>query len=66
LKLSTLNASHQKNQLKCRDKMHKDIKIREMFGLGELEFYLTIYYLELIVAEQIFNIRDVRHYTFKV
>jgi hypothetical protein len=37
----------------------KDIKIREMFGLRELEFYLTIYYLELIVAEQIFNICDV-------
>jgi hypothetical protein len=40
--------------------MHKDIKIWEMFGLGELEFYLTIYYLELIVAKLIFNIHDVR------
>jgi hypothetical protein len=38
--------------------MHKDIKIQEMFGLGELEIYLTIYYLDLIVVEQIFNIRD--------
>jgi hypothetical protein len=39
--------------------MHKDIKIQKKFGLGELEIYLTIYYLELIVVEQIFNIHDV-------
>jgi hypothetical protein len=58
LKPSILNASHQKNQLKCRGKMHKDIKIQEMFGLRELEIYFTIYVLELIVAQEIFNIHD--------
>lgn len=39
--------------------MHKDIKIQEMFGLGELEIYFTIYFLELIVAQKNFNIHDV-------
>jgi hypothetical protein len=38
--------------------MHKDIKIQEMFGLRELEIYFTIYVLELIVAQEIFNIHD--------
>jgi hypothetical protein len=35
------------------------LKIQEMFGLGELEIYFTIYFLELIVEQEIFNIHDV-------